>query len=126
MYVYGLQCSPQDLFGLPTEATADYYIDYGILIFPQYTRPTCVKSHGRLTPAFWELVGKTIRNQGRAYIMDELEHPYITEEEDDVAWAVRELYPGRQTEWFYVPRVASVNQASDLLSGLDSESEADE
>lgn len=93
-----------DLIGLPTDAQADYYLDYGILVFPQYTRPTTYNAGGRVTPAFWERVKTAIQHPRHAHVAD-LEHPYITSEEYAVVKALQETYPRLQTDWFYVPRV---------------------
>ncbi len=100
MFVYGIRCSPCDLLGLPAGAVADYYMDYSLLVFPSYTCPAAVRAHGQLTPAFWKRVSKVIN--GTVHVA-EREHPWITAEEDAVVRALRDRYPGVQTEWYFVP-----------------------
>jgi hypothetical protein len=105
MLVYGIRCSPLDLnMGLPDSAHADYYMDYGILAFPAYTRPTCLNSHGYLTPRFWQQVGAILGSQICMREIDE-EHPYVSEGEDAVIQALRERYPSLRPAWYHVPRV---------------------
>lgn len=102
MLVYGVRCAPIDIPGLPDGATADYYMDYGLLVFSGYTRPTCIQSHGRLTPHFWNEVQRTVGAPEKPHEVD-LEQPYITEGEDAVIQALRESYPSASPAWYYVP-----------------------
>lgn len=125
MLVYGIRCAPIDLAGLPEGATADYYMDYGLLVFSEYTRPTCIKSHGHLTPRFWNEVQRTIGSPEKPHEVD-LEEPYITEDEDAVIKVLNEAYPGTGPAWYYVPHaiwtppeeIPSI-QVSDLPSAAD-------
>ncbi len=106
MLVYGIRCSPADLAGLtPPDANADYYMDYSLLVFPGYTRTTCVNSHGYLKKAFWDEVQRVISTPHLPHEVN-AEQPYITDEENEVLRELRESYPGIQTAWYYVPRVA--------------------
>lgn len=123
MLVYGIRCAPADLTGLPATAQADYYMDYGLLVFPEYTKGTCVESHGRLTPAFWSEVKRVVENPTRPHSVC-LEHPYITDGENDVVHALRSSYPSLQTDWYYVPR-AVVHAESDNVSDDAAEDEVD-
>lgn len=102
MFVYGIRCAPADLTELPSDATADYYLDYGLLVFPTYTRPTYI--HGKLTPEFWDRVRRVALNRVHSV---ELEHPYITDEENEVVRAMKGLYPLSGPDWYYIPVSAS-------------------
>jgi hypothetical protein len=35
----------------------------------------------------------------------DFEQPWITDEEQDVVYALREAYPGIQPDWYYVPKI---------------------
>jgi hypothetical protein len=111
MFVYGIRCTPQEIHLIPQHITADYYLDYGILVFPGYTRPTVINAHGRPNENYWRLVKPMIEQPYKMHVTDLLEHPYITEEEASVLDALRPSHPGIQTDWFYVPIVASPTPA---------------
>ena len=111
MLVYGIRCAPVDLPGLTADAEADYYMDYGLLVFPSYTKATCVHSHGRLTPAFWADAKRVIEHPHRPHTVN-LEQPYITDGEKTVLATLRESYPSLQSDWYYVPR-AVIHASSD-------------
>jgi len=114
MYVYGVRCSPADLADFDPPAQVDLYVDYGLLIFPSYTRATCVNSYGYLKPTFWEQVQRVISRPAKPF-QAPLEDPFITEGEDQVIQYLRESYPASPA-WYYVPRVAWMPtiQVSDL------------
>ena len=103
MFVYGIRCSPTDLQVLPPNAQADFYMDYGLLIFPAYTRPSTVDANGNLGPEFWREVDRM--SQNKVFEVN-IEHPYISDEEYAVVAALREYYPTLETVWYHVPRVA--------------------
>jgi hypothetical protein len=108
MLVYGVRCAPNDLINLPSDAQADYYLDYGLLVFPSYTRPTVLRSHGnKIQPAFWRRVARLLEEPLKPYEAD-LEQPFITDGEAAVVDALREAYPTIQSNWYYVPKVVSV------------------
>lgn len=108
MLVYGIRCAPLDLtLGLPDTARADYYMDYGLLVFPAYTRPTCLNANGYLTPRFWAQVAAITRSRLCMQEVD-LEHPYISVGEDAVVKALRERYPSLQLAWYHVPQAGSM------------------
>jgi hypothetical protein len=108
MYVYGIHCDARDIAYLPHVANAEYHMDYQILVFPQYSRATCVTSRGKsLTPYFWEQVRTIVQNK---VVPVSREDPYITEAEEEMVKAVRELHPYSELSWFYVP--SSVSQGS--------------
>lgn len=105
MLVYGIRCSTIDLNGLPTEATADYYLDYGLLVFPKYTKSLCLQSHGPLNSRFWRQVQRVVQHTGAVSAL-EFEQPWITDEESDVVNTLKQAYPCIQPDWYHVPVVA--------------------
>jgi len=117
MLVYGIRCAPADLTGLPSDAMADYYMDYSLLIFPSYTRPTCVNSYGHLTPTFWAEVQRTVGSPRKVHQVD-LELPFITEGEYAVCKALQTWYPTIDAAWYYVPRVVYSEPPSLQVSDL--------
>jgi hypothetical protein len=102
MFVYGIKCAPELLRNVSTSVSADYYMDYGLLVFPNYTKTTCVDSHGYLGSYFWTNAKLIIENPMAVVSMD-FEHPWISDEEQDL---VSSLPLGTETAWFYVPMVA--------------------
>ena len=102
MFVYGVRCKPDQLRNISGPVQADYYIDYEILVFPHYTRATCLNSHGVLGSYFWTQAKQIIENPTTVAAMD-FEHPWITDEEHDV---VASMPLGTYTSWFYVPKTA--------------------
>lgn len=112
MFVYGIRCAPNDLTGLPADATADYYLDYGLLVFPGFTRASCLKSHGRggLTADFWQRARLIAQFQHKTHCVTHLEHPWLSPEEAAIVTSLQEFYPGIQADWYYVPRTASIQE----------------
>lgn len=109
MLVYGVRCAPNDLINLPADAEADYYLDYGLLVFPSYTKGTVLRSHGsKIQPAFWRRVARLLAEPLKPY-EEEHEQPFITDGESAVVAALRESYPSLQPSWYYVPKVVSVS-----------------
>jgi hypothetical protein len=111
MFVYGIRCSPADILAIASRlqqgsTNADYYMDYGLLIFPEYTRPSCVQAHSGLTPEFWSRVRRVMEAPGRPHSV-ELEHPWITDEQAKVVKVIKESYPSTDTDWYYVPAMAT-------------------
>lgn len=120
MFVYGVRCAPNDLTGLPADANADYYLDYGLLVFPTHTRASCLQSHGRggLTADFWQRARLLVQFSHKTHCVTHLEHPWLSEGEAAVVSSLKEFYPGIQADWYYVPRTAD---ASIQESGPSSE-----
>jgi hypothetical protein len=112
MFVYGVRCAPNDLMGLPADANADYYMDYGLLVFPQHTQPTTLQSQS-LTPEFWHRVRMVLAFPHKTHRATHLEQPWLSEGESAVVTALQEFYPGLQPDWFYVPRTASAAAAAE-------------
>ena len=112
MFVYGVRCAPNDLMGLPADANADYYMDYGLLVFPQHTQPTTLQAPGgRLTSDFWHQARLVLAFPHKTHRATHLEQPWLSEGEGAVVTALQEFYPGLQADWFYVPRTASAATA---------------
>ena len=119
MYVYGIRCAPNDLMGLPADAEADYYMDYGLLVFPAYTRATSIRANGSrgLTSDFWHRTRLLLQFANKTHCVSEMEHPWILEGESAVVKGLQEFYPGLQANWYYVPR--TITQSSNPTSGDD-------
>jgi hypothetical protein len=111
MYVYGIRCAPADLGDLPSDALADYYLDYGLLVFPTYTRPVCLQARGSLSNEFWDSVRRLITLPNRIYAVS-LEHPFISDAESAVVKALQERYPRIEADWYHVPKVAQEQEPS--------------
>jgi len=131
MFVYGVRCAPADLPDLPDSAIADYYLDYGLLVFSNYTRASCLQNYGRCSPQFWSSVQRIISNTDKPSEVTVLEQPFISPGEDEVIQALRQAYPGLQSTWYYVPHVVWTSpddlpaiQVSDLAQAPVSESAA--
>lgn len=118
MYVYGIRCAPADLGDLPSDALADYYLDYGLLVFPAYTRPVCLQTHGALTKEFWEAVRRLVTLPNRVYAVS-LEQPFITDAEAEVVQALKERYPRIEADWYHVPKVAQEQEPSMFVEEED-------
>lgn len=96
MYVYGIPCDSEYAGASDVKhAGATYLSEYGLLIFPSYTQPTCVQNHtmGSLNPRFLEQLQIIMDNK---IIRVGLEDPYITEEEYAL---VKKIGP---CSWYYV------------------------
>lgn len=108
MFVYGIRCPvtmlPQLASAFPVDQP-DYYMEYGLLVFPAYTKPTCLRSYNnQMTPQYVETCRRIIECiPTEAVEIDLLEHPFITEEEDEAVWRVKEASPEYDVGWFHVP-----------------------
>jgi hypothetical protein len=101
MYVYGIHCAPADLQTIPLIAEADYFMDYGLLVFPQYSKPVFLTTRGRTPSAnFWADVAIVAK---RKIVPVSREDPYITDEEEEMVKAIQEIHPYSDLQWFYVP-----------------------
>jgi hypothetical protein len=115
MYVYGIHCEPADIQQIPLMAAADYYMDYGILVFPQYTTSVYLTSRGQTpTPYFWSQVHTVVKNK---VMPVSREDPYITDEEEEMVRSIRDLRPYSDLQWFYVP--SPTCQGSGSISKCD-------
>ena len=108
MLVYGIRCSLPDLVDLPKTTVADYYVDYGLLVFPEYSKATFLRNYtSQMNERFYANVKRLIETPNRIYEAD-LEHPYISEEQDAVVKLLQETYPGVAPTWYNVPKIATV------------------
>ncbi len=105
MFVYGFKCNPSDLHALPRGTIADYYVEYGLLVFPAYSKPTTLQANGRLTPEFWDTVSRVLA--ATKPVAFQLEHPFITEAEDAAVKAI----PTAELDWYHVPRIVTPDMA---------------
>lgn len=105
MFVYGIRCAPCDLPYFPKDTNGDYYMNYGLFVFPTYSRTTCLHANGSLTPSFWQSVKKIAEKPTRVHAI-RCEDPYITDMEDTAVNTLREAYPGIAPGWYYCPVVA--------------------
>jgi len=104
MFVYGIRCAPCDLSYLPGDAAGDYYMEYGLFVFPSYTKKTYLTSNGILTNSFWKSVKKIVEKPRRVHKVS-FEDPYITDTENNILDALRESYSGISPGWYYCPIV---------------------
>lgn len=110
MFVYGIRCPVTAIPLLPPETQADYYMEYALLVFPSYTRPTTLRSSyiptAQLSTDFTNLCQKIIECEyNEAIPITHLEHPFITESEDEAVAAIRQEMPEFDIGWFHVPAV---------------------
>jgi hypothetical protein len=111
MFVYGIRCAPADLLAIYERfpqggASADYYMDYGLLVFPEYTRPSTVQAHCGLTPDFWRRVRRIVEHSGRPHAV-EMEHPWISDRQAHILQIIKDSYPTADLDWYYVPATAT-------------------
>lgn len=116
MFVYGIRCAPADLMAIyeripQGSAAADYYMDYGLLIFPEYTRPSFIQAHAGLTDTFWNRVRRVVEAPNRPHTV-ELEHPWISDSQSHVVRIIKDAYPSTDTDWYYVPAVAAATPST--------------
>lgn len=111
MFVYGIRCAPADLMAIYERfpqgtASADYYMDYGLLVFPEYTRPSVIQAHSGLNDDFWNRVRRVVETPSRPHAV-ELEHPWISDAQSHIVRIIKDAYPTSDTDWYYVPAVAT-------------------
>ena len=115
MLVYGIKCGLADLIGLPKNTPADYYMDYGLLVFPDYSKPTYLQNYGsQLNQRFFNNLKHIIENANTVHEID-LEQPYISDEEGDVVKLLQETTPGVLPCWYHVPKVATPEMTPQLV-----------
>lgn len=112
MFVYGIRCAPADLSYLPESASADYYLDYGLLVFPHYTRPGSLTASGYLGSVFWNSVKLLVEDPTRPHMVATApDHPTLTDGERAVLAEIQRAFPMTETAWYHVPKVANTTQA---------------
>ena len=72
MLVYGVRCDSSDLINMPPGLVAEYYTNYGLLIFPAYSRPTFLMNYS-------DKLSARFRNAAKRLI----EQPYLVTPMDD-------------------------------------------
>ncbi len=128
MYVYGFPCARDDVTAEELQSgIVEYSEIHQLLIFPCYTRATCVNSHGYLKERFWTDVQRILTAEPRSTIPISLEHPYISKDE---AGIVQRFVGKQRPEWFHIPVahlpqlptlvVQEVTPVSDSPSAVDS------
>lgn len=110
MFVYGVRCGPADVTALANRGCtviADYYMDHGILVFPSYTKSTCLtaKSRRQMNSAFWSHMANVAIGVCRE--MDVLEHPYLSDNEATALTILRETNPEAVSSWYFLPEVVA-------------------
>lgn len=127
MFVYGIRCAPADLPYLPDCANADYYLDYGLLVFPHYTRPGFLRNTGGRTGArFWSAIKLLVENPARAHAVASPaeggpDHPSLSKGELEVLAEIRRAFPATVMAWYHVPHVASAAAAAPTQQPDESE-----
>ena len=110
MFVYGISCPVTTIQYIAQNTRADYYMEYGILIFPEFTTASYIQNHNNTNMSentiFQQLCKVVIENKMVATKVIR-EHPYLTESADDAVWKIREHNPTSDLSWYYVPRVAN-------------------
>jgi hypothetical protein len=103
MFVYGISCKSAHLVDLPPRTEADYYKEHSLLVFSSYAKPACIRNYGpTLTPYFLHKAKQLIENTNRLITVD-LEHPYITEDEDAAVKVLQQLSPESHLSWYSIP-----------------------
>ncbi len=112
MFVYGIRCAPADLAYLPESASADYYLDYGLLIFPHYTRPGILIG-APSNAAFSSAIKLLTEDPVRPHMVSSHaapEHPRLTGGECAVLAEIQRSFPLTETAWYSVPKIATTQQ----------------
>ncbi len=120
MFVYGVRCSPADVAALVNSGcsvVADYYMEHGILVFPDYTRPTTLNARGRLTRNFWTNV-ELVATGSKCCNVDLFEDPYISDDEAATLEAIRSVHPAATPAWYYIPRVCETPSPTLIVTEL--------
>ena len=103
MFVYGIRCNSAIVVTLPNTTDADYYMEHELLVFPSYSRPSCVRNHGpMLTKHFLADLKRIVERPDTVHELD-LEEPFLEEEEDALVRRVRSVLPGSAPAWYHIP-----------------------
>jgi hypothetical protein len=90
---------------MPAGLVAEYYTNYGLLVFPAYSRPTLVMNHtSPMSARFLSVAKRIIEQPYTVHEMDD-EHPFVSELEGE---AIDILHPtGASPSWYHVPLLAT-------------------
>jgi len=113
MLIYGIRCSKETLVSLPKEVVADYYTDYGLLVFPTYSRATTLDAKGRLSPLFWDTVRLILQAPTQVYAMD-LEQPFVSEMEASAVKSIQTTSTALP-DWYHVPLIVMPGMSPQLV-----------
>jgi len=110
MLVYGIRCEQSDLAHLPKDTVADYYLDYGLLVFPTFSKPTCITSHGyKITPEFLTLV-RLIAEKSKTVVTMDFEHPYVSDTDAIAIKTIQDVTGStNKPDWYHVPKLVTVD-----------------
>ena len=117
MLVYGIRCDSSELINMPAGLVAEYYTNYGLLVFPAYSRPTLVMNHTTHPSArFLNLAKRIIEQPYMVHEMDN-EHPFVSDLEGE---AIDTLHAtGASPSWYHVPLLATPVQPPHLQISSD-------
>ena len=72
-------------------------------MFTAHTLPAAVRNHGPvLTEKFINKMKRMVETPRAVYEV-EIEHPYISEEDDAAVKALQAVTPGALPAWYYIP-----------------------
>ena len=117
MFAYGIRCTETDLRKLPN-MSADYYLEHGLLVFPSYSRPVYLDNHGKpLAGPYLSKLKRIIENSKSVVQIDDMEHPYITDEEDVAVKILKAASLNTDSSWYYVPELATPDTSPRIVIG---------
>ena len=117
MFAYGIRCNETDLQMLPN-VSADYYLEHNLLIFPSYSRPVYLDNGGKqLSGPYLAKLKRIIEYAKSVVQITDMEHPYITEEEDVVVKLLKATSLNADSSWYYVPELASAETSPCIVIG---------
>lgn len=103
MFAYGIRCTEAELQQLP-DIPADYYQEHGLLIFPSYSHPVYLTNRGnQLSNTYLSKLKRIIEHATTAVQIEDIEHPYITEEEHLAVKTLQALSLDAASSWYYIP-----------------------
>ena len=117
MLVYGIRCDKNVLSQLPKDTVADYYTNYGMLVFPAYSRPTVLDAQGHLSPTFWHSTRLVLQNPSQVFAMD-LEQPFVSDAES-AAIKIIQTTNSELPDWYHVPLVVTPDMSPTIVVAAD-------
>jgi hypothetical protein len=85
-------------------------VDYGLLVFPEFTKSSSYVAHSGLTANFWNRVKHVLERPYQVQWVD-LEEPYLTTGQETVVQSLRNYYPTLQPGWYYIPKSSTGDDA---------------